>query len=139
MEPRVLALSPAWAAEAARERRRRAGPRACGRLPASRRQGAASPTAEVARVPGSAPFGRLGDLGRRAASAGHGCLEPGRGSASAPREPRGGCGAMYEIQIESEEFKEKRTVQQHQMVNQALKEEIKGMHGLRIFTSVPKH
>ncbi|XP_076990714.1 bolA-like protein 3 isoform X2 [Tamandua tetradactyla] len=51
----------------------------------------------------------------------------------------GGCGAMYEIKIESEEFKEKRTVQQHQMVNQALKEEIKGMHGLRIFTSVPKH
>ncbi|XP_044117352.1 bolA-like protein 3 isoform X1 [Neovison vison] len=30
----------------------------------------------------------------------------------------GGCGAMYEIRIESEEFKEKRTVQQHQMVNQ---------------------
>ncbi|KAM9585450.1 bolA-like protein 3 [Trichechus inunguis] len=51
----------------------------------------------------------------------------------------GGCGAMYEIQIESEDFKEKRTVQQHQMVNQALKEEIKEMHGLRIFTSVPKH
>ncbi|XP_051058760.1 bolA-like protein 3 [Phodopus roborovskii] len=50
----------------------------------------------------------------------------------------GGCGAMYEIKIESEEFKEKRTVQQHQMVNQALKDEIKGMHGLRIFTSVPK-
>ena len=49
----------------------------------------------------------------------------------------GGCGAMYEIKIESEEFKE--NVQQHQMVNQALKEEIKGMHGLRIFTSVPKH
>uniref|UniRef100_A0A7M4FF17 BolA-like protein 3 n=1 Tax=Crocodylus porosus TaxID=8502 RepID=A0A7M4FF17_CROPO len=51
----------------------------------------------------------------------------------------GGCGAMYEIHIESKEFKEKRTVQQHQMVNQALKEEIKAMHGLRIFTSVPKH
>ncbi|KAL8174154.1 UNVERIFIED_CONTAM: BolA-like protein 3 [Gekko kuhli] len=50
----------------------------------------------------------------------------------------GGCGAMYEIHIESEEFKEKRTVQQHQMVNQALNEEIKAMHGLRIFTSVPK-
>ncbi|NWS62808.1 BOLA3 protein, partial [Chunga burmeisteri] len=30
----------------------------------------------------------------------------------------GGCGAMYEIHIESEDFKEKRTVQQHQMVNQ---------------------
>ncbi|XP_037066355.1 bolA-like protein 3 [Peromyscus leucopus] len=50
----------------------------------------------------------------------------------------GGCGAIYEIKIESEELKEKRTVQQHQTVNQALKEEIKGMHGLRIFTSVPK-
>ncbi|OPJ86899.1 bolA-like protein 3 [Patagioenas fasciata] len=50
----------------------------------------------------------------------------------------GGCGAMYEIHIESEEFREKRTVQQHQMVNQALSEEIKTMHGLRIFTSIPK-
>uniref|UniRef100_A0A8C0BED7 BolA-like protein 3 n=1 Tax=Buteo japonicus TaxID=224669 RepID=A0A8C0BED7_9AVES len=50
----------------------------------------------------------------------------------------GGCGAMYEIHIESEDFKEKRMVQQHQMVNQALSEEIKSMHGLRIFTSTPK-
>ncbi|NWI90470.1 BOLA3 protein, partial [Pitta sordida] len=30
----------------------------------------------------------------------------------------GGCGAMYEIHVESEEFRDKRTVQQHQMVNQ---------------------
>ncbi|XP_037616424.1 bolA-like protein 3 [Sebastes umbrosus] len=51
----------------------------------------------------------------------------------------GGCGAMYEIHIESCEFKGKRTIQQHQLVNQALKEEIQGMHGLRIFTDVPKH
>lgn len=50
----------------------------------------------------------------------------------------GGCGAMYEIHIESSEFKGKRTVQQHQLVNQALKEEIQGMHGLRIFTDFPK-
>ncbi|KAB5558827.1 hypothetical protein PHYPO_G00021670 [Pangasianodon hypophthalmus] len=50
----------------------------------------------------------------------------------------GGCGAMYEIHIESDEFRGKRIVQQHQLVNQALKEEIKGMHGLRIFTDVPK-
>ncbi|KAL7405646.1 hypothetical protein ABVT39_004842 [Epinephelus coioides] len=50
----------------------------------------------------------------------------------------GGCGAMYEIHIESSEFEGKRTVQQHQLVNQALKEEIQGMHGLRIFTDVPK-
>ncbi|XP_078205167.1 bolA-like protein 3 isoform X1 [Callithrix jacchus] len=39
----------------------------------------------------------------------------------------GGCGAMYEIKIESEEFKEKRTVQQHQMVNQ-LQERIMQYH-----------
>ncbi|CAK6954800.1 bolA-like protein 3 [Scomber scombrus] len=51
----------------------------------------------------------------------------------------GGCGAMYEIHIESSEFKGKRTVQQHQLVNQALKDEIQEMHGLRIFTDVPKH
>lgn len=51
----------------------------------------------------------------------------------------GGCGAMYEIHIESAEFKGKRTIQQHQLVNQALKDEIQGMHGLRIFTDVPKH
>ncbi|XP_027711403.1 bolA-like protein 3 isoform X1 [Vombatus ursinus] len=51
----------------------------------------------------------------------------------------GGCGSMYEIHIESEEFEDKRILQQHQMVNKALKDEIKEMHGLRIFTSVPKH
>ncbi|KAK9972590.1 hypothetical protein ABG768_025884 [Culter alburnus] len=50
----------------------------------------------------------------------------------------GGCGAMYEIHIESDEFRGKRTVQQHQLVNQALKDEIKAMHGLRIFTDVPR-
>ncbi|KAJ8400519.1 hypothetical protein AAFF_G00396430 [Aldrovandia affinis] len=50
----------------------------------------------------------------------------------------GGCGDMYEVHIESVEFKGKRTVQQHQLVNQALKDEIKQMHGLRIFTEVPK-
>ncbi|XP_018420342.1 PREDICTED: bolA-like protein 3 [Nanorana parkeri] len=50
----------------------------------------------------------------------------------------GGCGSMYEIHVESEDFKEKRTVLQHQMINEALQEEIKSMHGLRIFTSVPK-
>ncbi|KAI4891423.1 hypothetical protein NFI96_026961 [Prochilodus magdalenae] len=31
----------------------------------------------------------------------------------------GGCGAMYEIHIESDEFRGKRTVQQHQLVNQS--------------------
>ncbi|XP_014116995.1 PREDICTED: bolA-like protein 3 [Pseudopodoces humilis] len=61
-----------------------------------------------------------------------------RASAIKVLDISGGCGAMYEIHIESEEFREKRTVQQHQMVNQALSEEIKHMHGLRIFTSAPK-
>uniref|UniRef100_A0A3Q2XBV1 BolA-like protein 3 n=1 Tax=Hippocampus comes TaxID=109280 RepID=A0A3Q2XBV1_HIPCM len=50
----------------------------------------------------------------------------------------GGCGAMYEVHIESSEFSGKRTVQQHQLVNQALKDEIQEMHGLRIFTDIPK-
>ncbi|XP_064824315.1 bolA-like protein 3, partial [Oncorhynchus masou masou] len=50
----------------------------------------------------------------------------------------GGCGAMYEVHIESNEFKGKITVQQHQLVNQAPKEEIQEMHGLRIFTDVPR-
>ncbi|XP_038662173.1 bolA-like protein 3 [Scyliorhinus canicula] len=50
----------------------------------------------------------------------------------------GGCGAMYEVHVESVEFKGKRVVQQHQMINQALKDEIQAMHGLRIFTTVPK-
>ncbi|XP_009074638.1 PREDICTED: bolA-like protein 3, partial [Acanthisitta chloris] len=63
---------------------------------------------------------------------------PARASAIRVVDISGGCGAMYEVHIESEEFREKRTVQQHQMVNQALSEEIKHMHGLRIFTSTPK-
>ncbi|NXD29918.1 BOLA3 protein, partial [Spelaeornis formosus] len=54
------------------------------------------------------------------------------------RDISGGCGAMYEIHIETEEFREKRPLQQHQMVNEALGQEIGRMHGLRIFTSVPK-
>ncbi|XP_064641111.1 bolA-like protein 3 [Lineus longissimus] len=50
----------------------------------------------------------------------------------------GGCGAMFEVLIESPEFEGKRTVMQHRMVNEALKEEIKDMHGIRITTNVPK-
>lgn len=49
----------------------------------------------------------------------------------------GGCGSMYEVFISSVEFKGLRTVQQHRMVNEALKEEIKSMHGLRISTQSP--
>ncbi|KAF4520319.1 hypothetical protein B566_EDAN004379 [Ephemera danica] len=47
----------------------------------------------------------------------------------------GGCGAMYEIVVEAPEFKGLSIVKQHRLVNEALKEEIKDMHGLRIQTS----
>ncbi|XP_026283209.1 bolA-like protein 3 [Frankliniella occidentalis] len=49
----------------------------------------------------------------------------------------GGCGAMYDITVEAPELKGLNIVKQHRMVNEALKEEIKDMHGLRINTSVP--
>lgn len=44
---------------------------------------------------------------------------------------------MYEIFVESEDFRGKRQVQQHRLINQALADEVKQMHGLRIFTAVP--
>ncbi|XP_077982900.1 bolA-like protein 3 [Glandiceps talaboti] len=50
----------------------------------------------------------------------------------------GGCGAMYEVHIISDDFKGKRTVMQHRMVNEALAEEVKEMHGLRIQTLTPE-
>lgn len=50
----------------------------------------------------------------------------------------GGCGAMYEILVESSEFQGISRVKQHQMITDTLKEEIKDMHGLRIHTAVPK-
>lgn len=50
----------------------------------------------------------------------------------------GGCGAMYQILIESPDFAGKRAVQQHRMVNEALKEEIAAMHGLQLTTKVPE-
>lgn len=46
----------------------------------------------------------------------------------------GGCGAMFEVHIVASNFKNLSTVKQHQMVNAALKQEIKEMHGIRIFT-----
>ncbi|XP_060596364.1 bolA-like protein 3 [Ruditapes philippinarum] len=49
----------------------------------------------------------------------------------------GGCGAMFEVAIEAEEFRGLRTVKQHMLVNEALKKEIGQMHGLRIHTKVP--
>jgi len=50
----------------------------------------------------------------------------------------GGCGSMYQIYIESPEFTGLSTVKQHRLVNEALKQEIKSMHGIRIQTAVSK-
>ncbi|XP_058463296.1 bolA-like protein 3 [Malaya genurostris] len=49
----------------------------------------------------------------------------------------GGCGSMYEIYVESTEFKGLSTVKQHRLITEILKSEIKDMHGLRIHTAVP--
>jgi stress-induced morphogen len=50
----------------------------------------------------------------------------------------GGCGQMYTIQVESPLFRGKSLVQQHKMVNDALKAEIEGIHGFTLKTRVPK-
>lgn len=51
----------------------------------------------------------------------------------------GGCGSMYAVYVESNEFKKMRIVKQHQLVTEVLKAEIKdNMHGVRIQTAVPE-
>lgn len=50
----------------------------------------------------------------------------------------GGCGAMYEIVVETKEFNGLSRVKQHQLITDTLKSEIKDMHGLRIHTSIPE-
>ncbi|XP_057292303.1 bolA-like protein 3 [Hydractinia symbiolongicarpus] len=54
------------------------------------------------------------------------------------RDISGGCGSMYEVFVSSVDFKGKRILQQHKLVNEILKDEVKQMHGLRIQTEVPK-
>ncbi|OAD66334.1 hypothetical protein PHYBLDRAFT_103830, partial [Phycomyces blakesleeanus NRRL 1555(-)] len=44
----------------------------------------------------------------------------------------GGCGSMYAIDIASKAFEGTSMVKQHRMVNEILKQEIKGMHGLQV-------
>lgn len=45
----------------------------------------------------------------------------------------GGCGSMYAIDIASNEFKGLSIVKQHRKINEILKDEIKGMHGLQVW------
>lgn len=49
----------------------------------------------------------------------------------------GGCGAMYEIYVETGEFKGLSVVKQHRTVYDALKDQIKHIHGLQLVTKAP--
>lgn len=49
----------------------------------------------------------------------------------------GGCGAMFEINVEAKEFSGLSRVKQHRLVTESLKSEIAEMHGIRINTTVP--
>jgi len=50
----------------------------------------------------------------------------------------GGCGAMYNVSVETSEFSGLSTIKQHRLVTEALKAQIKEMHGVRINTKVAK-
>ena len=52
------------------------------------------------------------------------------------QDTSGGCGAMFNIVVESPIFKGKTLVAQHKFVTQILKKEIKEMHGLTLTTKV---
>ncbi|GAA5919621.1 hypothetical protein JCM1841_001086 [Sporobolomyces salmonicolor] len=49
----------------------------------------------------------------------------------------GGCGTFYAISIAHESFKGLSTIKQHRIVNELLKDDIKGMHGLQLKTTAP--
>lgn len=49
----------------------------------------------------------------------------------------GGCGAMFEVYVESEKFKNLTIPKQHKLVYEALKDQIKLIHGIRVITKVP--
>lgn len=49
----------------------------------------------------------------------------------------GGCGAMFEVNVEAKEFVGLSRVKQHRLVTETLKSEIAEMHGIRIHTAVP--
>lgn len=51
----------------------------------------------------------------------------------------GGCGSFVKVTVESHKFAGLNVLQQHRLVNAALKEEIPKLHGLTIHTEVPKN
>ncbi|KAI3420319.1 hypothetical protein GPALN_003629 [Globodera pallida] len=46
----------------------------------------------------------------------------------------GGCGAMFHVRVESPQFSGVTRVNQHKMINEVLRSEIKDMHGITIET-----
>jgi len=50
----------------------------------------------------------------------------------------GGCGTFYAIHITSDSFKGLPMIKQHRLVNDTLKKEIEGIHGLQLKTSTPE-
>ncbi|XP_075216628.1 bolA-like protein 3 [Lycorma delicatula] len=49
----------------------------------------------------------------------------------------GGCGSMYTVDVRTEEFRGLPIIKQHRLVHEALKHEIKDMHGIQINTAAP--
>uniref|UniRef100_A0A914GRG4 BolA-like protein 3 n=1 Tax=Globodera rostochiensis TaxID=31243 RepID=A0A914GRG4_GLORO len=46
----------------------------------------------------------------------------------------GGCGAMFHVRVESPQFSGMTRVNQHKMINEVLRSEIRDMHGITIET-----
>ncbi|GMH39244.1 hypothetical protein BSKO_07142 [Bryopsis sp. KO-2023] len=53
------------------------------------------------------------------------------------KDTSGGCGTMFTIDIVSDQFSNKSTVQQHQLVAKILKEDIPKWHGFTLNTKAP--
>lgn len=60
-------------------------------------------------------------------------LDPG---SLAVQDVSGGCGEFYHVQVSSKAFKGMPMIKQHRLVQQILKEEIKGFHGIQLQTSI---
>lgn len=50
----------------------------------------------------------------------------------------GGCGSSYNVHVESDVFAGMTRIKQHRLVSGPLKEDMKTIHALRIFTETPK-
>jgi len=55
------------------------------------------------------------------------------------KDVSGGCGASYNVLVESEAFKGKNKVQQARMVYNVLETEISSMHAISVTTKIPSY